>query len=157
MQKKDVLQISIAPKKRLRKEPPVKGGRQTARRREILAAVNETEGHFDPQSLYDKLRTRGAKVSRASVYRTIAILVEQGIITEVEKTEKHSHYEKTSGKVHHDHLICLACHGTIEVYSPTLEMLQEELCRREGFKEVRHTLEIMGYCASCVSKKEEKS
>lgn len=128
---------------------PLEGRRLTREREEIVRTINETEGHFNPQTLYEQLKVKGSKVSRASVYRTIPILVEHGLIAEVEKTEKHAHYERVLGKGHHDHLICLACGRTTEIYSPTLEMLQEEICQREGFKGVRHTLEIMGYCKEC--------
>ncbi|HUJ90540.1 MAG TPA: transcriptional repressor [Syntrophorhabdales bacterium] len=140
-------------KKKGSKELPVlEGRRRTAGRREVLAAIVEMKGHFDPQTLHERLKAKGSKVSRASLYRTIPILLEQGIITEVQKTEKHSHYEKTNGKAHHDHLICLSCGRTIEFYSPTIEMLQDEICNREAFKGIRHTLEIMGYCKKCISK-----
>jgi len=128
---------------------PLHGLRLTKGREEIVRIIDETDGHFNPQTLYERLRARGSKVSRASVYRTIPILVEHGVITEVEKTEKHAHYEKVMGKAHHDHLICLGCGRTLEIYSPTLEMLQEEICQREGFRGIRHTLEIMGYCREC--------
>ncbi len=134
-----------------KKSSPIEGRRSTRGRAEIVRIIDETEGHFNPQTLYERLKARGSKVSRASVYRTIPILVEHGIITEVEKTEKHAHYEKVIGKAHHDHLICLRCGKTTEIYSPTLEMLQEEICQREGFKGVRHTLEIMGYCKECTN------
>lgn len=135
--------------KRLNEIPPFEGRSQTAGRREILTTIVEMKGHFDPQTLHDRLRAKGSKVSRASVYRTIPILVAQGIIAQVEKTEKHAHYEKTIGKAHHDHLICLSCGRTIEFCSPTIEMLQDEICQHAAFKGVRHTLEIMGYCQQC--------
>jgi Fur family transcriptional regulator, ferric uptake regulator len=154
MEEKSVTPVVTGQKKR--PAPAMEGRRRTSGRQEILAAIDGMEGHFDPQMLYERLRDKGAKVSRASVYRTIPILVDDGVITEVEKTEKHAHYEKTRGKRHHDHLICLSCGNTIEVYSPTLEMLQEELCQREGFRGVRHTLDIMGYCARCASPDEGK-
>ncbi len=129
--------------------PVIPGRRQTRGRQEILRTISETEGHFDPQTLYERLRAQGSNVSRSSVYRAIPILVDHGIISEVEKTERHAHYEKVIGKAHHDHLICVGCGKKIEVYSPTLEMLQEELCQREGFRGLRHILEIMGYCRDC--------
>lgn len=136
-------------KKAPQKNSPLEGRRVTKEREEIVRVIEETDGHFDPRTLVERLRARGSKVSRASVYRTIPILVEHGIIAEVEKTEKHAHYERVMGKAHHDHLICLRCGKTTEIYSPTLEMLQEEICLREGFTGVRHTLEIMGYCREC--------
>jgi Fur family ferric uptake transcriptional regulator len=136
-------------KKAPQQNSPLEGRRLTKEREEIVRAIEETEGHFDGRTLVERLRAKGSKVSRASVYRTIPILVEHGLIAEVEKTEKHAHYEKVMGKGHHDHLICLRCGKATEIYSPTLEMLQEEICSRVGFKGIRHTLEIMGYCRDC--------
>jgi Fur family transcriptional regulator, ferric uptake regulator len=136
-------------KKATEEKSLLEGRRLTREREEIVRTIEETEGHFNPQTLYERLKAKGSKVSRASVYRTIPILVEHGVIAEVEKTEKHAHYERVMGRAHHDHLICLACGRTTEIYSPTLEMLQEEICARVGFKGVRHTLEIMGYCREC--------
>lgn len=124
----------------------------TKGRDEILREIDEIEGHFDQQTLYNGLKAKGSKIGRASVYRTIPILVEGGIIREVEKTERHAHYEKVVENKHHDHLICLSCGRTIEFYSPTLEMLQDEICQREGFKGLRHNLEIMGHCRECARK-----
>ncbi len=137
-------------KKDAKEAPAIHGKRQTAGRQEILAAIDTIKGHFDVQSLYDRLKAGGARVSRASVYRAIPLLIDDGVIVEVQRTEKHAHYEKAIGKAHHDHLICLSCGKAIEVYSPTLEMLQDEICRHERFTPVRHTLEIMGYCPACL-------
>lgn len=141
-------------KKSLQETPVIEGQRKTVVRNEILAAVAEMNGHFDSKALYDRLKAKGSKISRASVYRTISILVENGIINEVEKTGKHAHYEKVAENKHHDHLICLRCGRTIEFYSPTLEMLQDEICQRERFRGVRHSLEIFGYCGECTEKRE---
>jgi len=129
-----------------------KGRRLTGARKEIFSAIEELKGHFDPQALYERLRSRGSKISRATVYRTIPMFLESGILDEADKTEKHAHYERNAGKGHHDHLVCLRCGRTIEFYSPTLEMLQDEICQREGFKGVRHNLVIMGYCKGCQTK-----
>ncbi len=124
----------------------------TKGRDEIIREIDEIDGHFDQQTLYDRLKAKGSKVGRASVYRTITILVESGIIREVEKTERHSHYERVVENKHHDHLICMGCGNMIEFYSPTLEMLQNEICEREGFHGIHHNLEIMGYCRECKKK-----
>jgi Fur family transcriptional regulator, ferric uptake regulator len=136
----------------LRRMPPIKWRRRTLGRQEILRAVDEMQGHFDAHMLHVLLKSKGLKISRASVYRTIAILVETGIINEVVKTEKHAHYEKVAENRHHDHLICLRCGKTIEFFSPTLEMLQDEICQRERFRSIRHSLEIMGCCQECEEK-----
>ncbi|MDI6802053.1 MAG: transcriptional repressor [Thermodesulfovibrionales bacterium] len=126
-----------------------KGLKQTKEREEIINELMNTKGHFDPDELFLRLKNKGSKVSRASVYRTIPILIESGFIEQVEKTDRHAHYEKVSEKQHHDHMICTKCGKVIEFYSPTLEMLQEELCQKEGFKGIKHTLEILGHCKKC--------
>lgn len=126
-----------------------KGLKSTRERKEIVDAIMETTGHFDPEELYNRLRACGSKVSRASVYRTIPLLIESGFIEEVERVDKHSHYERVIGTPHHDHMICTRCGKVIEFYSPTLEMLQDELCTKENFRKVRHHLEILGICAGC--------
>jgi Fur family ferric uptake transcriptional regulator len=128
--------------------PPL-GRKKTTGRNDILAAVAEMEGHFDLHDLHNKLKNKGSKISRASLYRNLPMLIEKGILAEVEKIENHSHYERVIGQKHHDHLICLNCGATIEFYSPTLEMMQDEICAREQFQCVRHSLEIMGYCKNC--------
>lgn len=121
----------------------------TKERSEILSEVMATAGHFDPEELFIKLRAKGSKVSRASVYRTIPLLMESGMLEQVERVDRHAHYEKTSEKKHHDHMICLNCGKVIEFYSSALETLQDKICKQESFKGIRHTLEIFGYCKKC--------
>ncbi|NTU41922.1 MAG: transcriptional repressor [Nitrospirales bacterium] len=129
-----------------------KGLKLTRERDEILSEIVAMEKHFDPEELFRRLRAKGSKVSRASVYRTISLLVECGFIEQVERVDRHAHYERVAKDRHHDHMICMSCGRVIEFYSPTLEMLQEELCQRENFRGIRHSLEIMGYCRTCSEK-----
>jgi Fur family ferric uptake transcriptional regulator len=126
-----------------------KGLKLTKERKEILNEILRTKGHFDPDELFIKLKNRGSKVSRASIYRTLPLLIESGLIEEVEKIDKRAHYEKISMDSHHDHMICIKCGKVIEFYSETLEMLQDEICKNERFKGIRHTLEILGHCKRC--------
>jgi Fur family ferric uptake transcriptional regulator len=131
-----------------------RGLRFTGERGAILDEVLSHEGHFDPEGLYISMRSRGNKVSRASVYRTLPLMREAGIVEQVEHTEKQVRYECTVGRGHHDHMSCLSCGKVIEFYCNDMERLQENLCRDEGFQVVGHVLEITGYCRDCVSKKE---
>lgn len=121
----------------------------TKERNEILSEILDMKIHFDPEELFIRLKTKGSKVSRASVYRTIPLLIESGFIEEVERIDRHAHYERVSADKHHDHMICTKCGKVIEFYSPTLEILQDEICQKEGFKGIRHSLEIFGYCEKC--------
>lgn len=129
-----------------------KGLKFTKEREEIIKEIENTVGHFDPDELYVKMKSKGSKVSRASIYRTINILLKNGIIEVVENIDRHKHYEKVHDKNHHDHMICIKCGKVIEFYSPTLEMLQKELCDKENFTHTRHSLEIYGYCNKCSKK-----
>ncbi len=131
-----------------------KGLKSTKKRDEIFDEVCNIVGHFDPDELYLMLKQKGSKVSRASVYRTIPLLVEIGLIEEVERVDKHAHYEKVSADSHHDHMICMKCGKVIEFFSPTLEMLQDEICQKENFHKMRHNLEIYGICKECKSLEE---
>ncbi len=129
-----------------------KGLKFTKERDEIIHEIEKINGHFDPDELYIKMKSRGSKVSRASIYRTINLLLECGAIEAVENVDRHKHYEKKSEKNHHDHMICLKCGKVIEFYSSALEILQKELCDNQNFIHIRHTLEIYGYCSKCRKK-----
>ena len=126
-----------------------KGLKLTRERQRILDEVFAFHGHFDPEGLLKSMRSRNIKVSKASIYRTLPLLVESGLVEQVEKNDKHAHYEHTFGHEHHDHLICLKCGAVIEVFSPNLEAIQDKLCRESCFKGITHSLEIKGYCCNC--------
>jgi Fur family ferric uptake transcriptional regulator len=126
-----------------------RGLKLTKERSDILDEILGTGGHFAPDDLFLKLKAKGSKVSRASVYRTLPLLVESGLVEVVERVDKHAHYEKVSDARHHDHMICTSCGKITEFYSQELETLQERLCTQNRFRGVRHCLEIFGTCDDC--------
>lgn len=130
-----------------------RGFRLTKERAAVLQKIFSYHGHFAPESLYLKIRDTGIKASRASVYRTLNLLCKCGLIEKVRKTEYGTLYEHTFGHEHHDHMLCIVCGNTIEFYSKDLERLQEDLCNRQNFHGVSHTLEIRGYCKRCQKKR----
>jgi Fur family ferric uptake transcriptional regulator len=130
-----------------------RGQHFTKERAAILQKALSYHGHFDPESLYLKIRETGLKASRASVYRTLTLLYESGLIEKVRKTEHGTIYEHTFGHGHHDHMLCIMCGNTIEFYSEDLERLKEGLCTKQNFRGVNHTLEIRGYCKKCQKKR----
>jgi Fur family transcriptional regulator, ferric uptake regulator len=125
-----------------------RGWRLTKQRDAILQKAFSCEGHFDPESLYMEMRGKGMKASRASVYRTLNLLCECGLVEKVSKTEQGTIYEHTLGH-HHDHMVCIGCGKIIEFYSENLEKLQDEICRERDFEGKSHVLEIRGYCGHC--------
>jgi Fur family ferric uptake transcriptional regulator len=129
-----------------------RGQRFTRERSVILQKMLSFHGHFDPESLYLQIKETGLKASRASVYRTLSLLCECGLIGRVSKTEHGTIYEHTFGHAHHDHMMCMVCGRVIEFYSEELEKLQERICKKQGFRGANHTLEIRGYCQKCRKK-----
>ncbi|MHB0913292.1 MAG: Fur family transcriptional regulator [Armatimonadota bacterium] len=135
--------------KRFREFLETQALRFTTERRLILKQVARIHEHFEAEDVVDGLRRRGDRVSRASIYRTLPLLVESGLLREVHSSEKHSHYEHIFGHDHHDHLICTVCGRAIEFSDGKIEELQERVCRMNGFDAVSHKLEIIGVCAGC--------
>ncbi|HEY3298970.1 MAG TPA: transcriptional repressor [Armatimonadota bacterium] len=124
----------------------------TSERRLILEEAFRIHDHFEADDVELGLRSRGYRVSRASVYRTLPLLVESGLLREVYSAEKHSHYEHVFGHKHHDHLICTSCGRTIEFSDWELEQLQEQICEKHRFDARSHKLEITGICDNCREK-----
>lgn len=121
----------------------------TKERETILSEVLKRRDHFDADELAADLRQDGYKVSRATVYRTLDILHEIGVVNKATLGHKHNHYENMVGRKHHDHLVCLQCDKVIEFVDEDIEEKQVEVCKKLGFVMKRHNLQIFGYCSHC--------
>jgi Fur family transcriptional regulator, ferric uptake regulator len=126
--------------------------RATHERFAILDAVLESQGHFDAEGLYYRLISNGVKVSKATVYNTLDLLQECGLVSKYRFTESSSRYEKAIGRPHHHHLICLECGDIIEFVNDRLERLQDEVCSEKNFHPQSSALQIFGTCAKCRKK-----
>ena len=129
----------------------------TSERLNILASIFQRESHVDAETLHAHLRTEGGDISRATVYRTLDLLVQAGLVRKNSLGANHANYEAARGDEHHDHLICLNCTEVIEFYRPDLEALQEGICADHGFKLIHHSLQIFGLCPSCKNQADEGS
>jgi Fur family ferric uptake transcriptional regulator len=129
-----------------------KGLKLTKERTAVLKEVFSFHGHFEPEDLYFRIKDSGIKASRASVYRTLNLLVESALVEKVTRTGKGNVYEHTYGHRHHDHMICECCGEFIEFFSEKLENIQDEICRENGFSGLSHILEIRGHCHKCRQK-----
>ena len=122
----------------------------------ILEEVLKRDDHFDADEFTSDLRQKGLKVSRATVYRTLDILNDIGIVYKSSFGHRHQHFEKMVGREHHDHMICLKCDKVIEFVDEEIEKRQDEICASHNFKPVRHNLQIFGYfenmCELCTKK-----
>lgn len=126
--------------------------RATPERHEVLDAILQTQGHFDAEAIYYRLKTNRSKISKATVYNTLDILRECGLVTKYRFTEKVSRYEKSFGRPHHHHLVCLECGDIVEFVNERLNRLQDEVCGERGFTPNSSSIQIFGTCSGCSKK-----
>ena len=124
----------------------------TEERRALLDAVLGWEHHFDADELHMGLKAKGQDISRATVYRTLDLLIQSGLVRKQSFGDQHAHYEAVRHNEHHDHLICLSCNKITEFFRPDLEALQDAICEEHGFRPLHHSLQIFGLCSACKDK-----
>jgi len=120
-----------------------KGLKMTEQRRVIARVLSESHDHPDVETLYARASKIDSKVSIATVYRTVRLLEEAGIIEKHDFGNGKARYEE-SGHEHHDHLIDMRTGRVIEFTNPEIEKLQVEVAKKLGYKLVDHRLEL--YC-----------
>jgi len=130
-----------------------KGLRNTPEREEIIAEIFSNHDHFDVDELYLRLRNKGSRISKASIYRNIPLLMECGLIKEVWHEDGHMHYESVYGQKHHCHLRCIQCGKVIEFYEEELRAVEERLKQKYHFKILDHRLDVTGYCFECINER----
>ena len=128
--------------------------RFTKQRAAILKAIYGTHRHVSADQLYALLHKGGQAaeldISRATVYRTLALLAEGGFVQALDLgRDTGALYEHTLGHEHHDHMICLLCGRIIEFSDSRLEQIQEEAVRKHGFHAQSHRLNVFGTCDRC--------
>src|SRR3990172_572088 len=105
----------------------------TPERRSVAEEVFSSHDHLDAEEVLKSLKASGSKASRATVYRTLDLLVESGLVEKIDLGEAKSAFEHTAGHPHHDHLVCLKCGSVQEFEEPLIEQLQEWACEKAGF------------------------
>lgn len=127
----------------LEKKCEEKGLKMTGQRRVIARVLSESDDHPDVEMLYQRASAIDSGISIATVYRTVRLLEEAGIIARHDFGDGRSRYEETT-ETHHDHLINLRTGEVIEFSNTEIERLQEIIARELGFKLVDHRLELYG-------------
>lgn len=120
-----------------------KGLRMTGQRRVIAKVLEDADDHPDVEDLYIRASKIDDNISIATVYRTVKLLEETGIIARHEFRDGRARYEIVPEN-HHDHLIDLKSGNVIEFANPEIEALQEKIAREHGYKLVDHRLELYG-------------
>jgi Fur family ferric uptake transcriptional regulator len=126
--------------------------RLTEARAAIVEAALARQGHYPIEELIADLKQRGIRGSKATVYRTLPLLAEAGILQPAIVAGDSKSYETTFGRHHHDHILCTRCGRVVEFEFEAFEILQKEVAARYGFRLEGHHHELVGICPDCVKR-----
>jgi len=121
----------------------------TPQRIAVLEEIMEGEGHLESEDIYMAIKVRNTHVSRATVYRTLDILVQHGFARKLNLGDGRARYERKIDSPHHDHMICNDCGKIIEFVNDEIEKIQEEITKQQQFKLQRHIHQLFGICKEC--------
>jgi Fur family ferric uptake transcriptional regulator len=126
-----------------------RGLRMTGERAALLRAALERGEHFTLDELARDVMSRAGSASRATVYRSLPLLVEAGILQPALVSGDARRFELALGRKHHDHLQCRGCGRIVEFRSEAIEKLQLAVAARHGFRLTSHVHELVGDCVAC--------
>lgn len=143
------LEVSERPEDKFREFLEIRGEKLTEPRKVLVRHIFDTHKHFDADELVNDLHVAGRKVSRATVYRTLRLLVEAGLLRELRLTNRTA-YEHDYGYPSHDHLHCTECNKVIEFTNEEVRRVSESVSRERGFQANGHRFIITGVCSDCL-------
>lgn len=120
--------------------------KQTRQRRLIVDCFLRIDSHPDAEELHRKINKEGHKIGLATVYRTLNLLTEAGLVEQKSFQDGRSVYEVQEPDTHHDHLICGDCGKVVEFENAEIEALQEKIAADFGFRLKSHRLDLVGQC-----------
>lgn len=142
------LATADSPVEKFREFLEIRGDKLTDRRRVLVEHVFNSHKHFDADELVRDLHDAGHRVSRATVYRTLRLLVDAGLLRELRLTNR-SAYEHDYGYPAHDHLHCTSCNRVVEFRNDEILQLRDAVSRAHGFRPSGHRFLIEGVCPAC--------
>lgn len=128
-----------------------RGLRLTTERLAVFEEIYRQHRHIDAEELLAALKARGRKISRATVYRNLEVLVGCGLVRKQRLGRDRYLYEHLHAGQSHDHLVCAGCGRVVEFVSPGIAALQSGICRAHGFSAEHHQLQILGLCNECAA------
>jgi Fur family ferric uptake transcriptional regulator len=135
---------------------PIRGHPFTTQRQLLLELLHEAEGHIDAKELYRRASTRDESISPATVYRTLKLFKELGLIDEMRLSKFRCYYE-VRGSSEHQHLVCYGCGKVIEFDNPLVRKLIEAVQHQQNFNVTKAELYLEGYCTDCKDKEKTQS
>ncbi len=142
------LVVSDSPVEKFREFLEIRAEKLTERRRLLVEHIFNSHKHFDADELVRDLHEAGHRVSRATVYRTLRLLVEAGLLRELRLTNR-SAFEHDYGYPAHDHLHCTSCNRVVEFRNDEVLRLRDAVSVAHGFRPSGHRFLITGICAAC--------
>jgi Fur family ferric uptake transcriptional regulator len=135
----------------LMKELAAGGVRMTAQRRLLVAIIQDSPRHLDAARLLEIARKQDPDIDRATVYRTLALLKNRGLIDELDlmHIEGEKHYYEAKTNRDHCHMACFRCGAIMEYASSSFEKLKKEMVKQSGFQIRVVRLEVGGFCKRC--------
>src|SRR5580700_5552391 len=135
----------------LMKELAAGGVRMTAQRRLLVAIIQDSPRHLDAARLLEIARKQDPDIDRATVYRTLALLKNRGLIDELDlmHIEGEKHYYEAKTNRDHCHMACFRCGAIMEYASSSFEKLKKEIVKQSGFQIRVVRLEVGGFCKRC--------
>jgi Fur family ferric uptake transcriptional regulator len=145
------VEVSASPREKLEEFLATRGLRLTQERSAILEEVYSSHLHFDGDELAARLVNRpgAVRVSRATVYRALRLMVEAGLLRRVARPNGREVYEHDYGYPQHDHFICRICGELIEFQNGAISDILEEVAAKNSFRVSGHRLEVYGLCSKC--------
>ena len=132
-------------KEALKKE----GLKYTPQRTAVLEEIIKDKGHRESEEIYLALKKSGQHVSRATIYRTMDILVNNGFARKMNLGDGRARYESKVNSPHHDHLVCMDCGLIVEFMDQQIEDLQDKIAIQYNFQLKRHIHQLFGLCKKC--------
>ena len=128
------------------------GLKHTDQRDTILRTFLDTRDHLSTDELYRLVKKKNERIGFTTVYRTLKLLAESGLASEVAFNDGVTRYEHQYQRRDHHHMVCTECGSSVEFFSPGIGRIEQEIGRKHKYLPTRHTFQIYGVCETCQKK-----